>query len=59
MNKMYPTALLGSWGFNLSTEWLFLLLHTMHVGVVKTVQRYTVRCAELLVAALAFSSVTL
>ena len=38
---MYPGAVLGSHGFNLETEWLFLTLHSLRVGMMKTCSRYT------------------
>ena len=38
---MYPGAVLGSHGFNLETEWLFLTLHALRVGMLKTCSRYT------------------
>ena len=38
---MYPGAVLGSHGFRLETEWLFLTLHALRVGMMKTCSRYT------------------
>ena len=38
---LYPSAMLGSHGFSLQTEWFFLTLHTLHVGMLKTCSRYT------------------
>ena len=38
---LYPSAMLGSHGFSLHTEWFFLTLHTLHVGMLKTCSRYT------------------
>ena len=38
---MYPGAVLGSHGFNLETEWMFLTLHALRVGMMKTCSRYT------------------
>ena len=38
---LYPSAMLGSYGFSLHTEWFFLTLHTLHVGMLKTCSRYT------------------
>jgi hypothetical protein len=41
MPVMYPNAMNGSWGFKWDTEWLFMTLHCLHVGLLKTCQRYT------------------
>lgn len=38
---LYPISMLGSHGYNLQTEFFFLTLHCLHVGMLRTVHRYT------------------
>jgi hypothetical protein len=47
MNNQYPGALTGdspcptAGPVNLHTEWFFLTMHSLHVGLTRTLQRYT------------------
>lgn len=41
MPSLYPAAMQGCWGFNLETQWFFMTLHCLHVGMLKTCSRYT------------------
>ncbi len=40
MPLIYPSAIVGSYGFNLETELFFLTLTFLHLGLLRTCQRY-------------------
>lgn len=41
VQPLYPSAMRGSFSFNLSTEWYYMCMHLLHIGMIKTCARYS------------------
>lgn len=39
---LYPSCVVGSYGHDIGTEWHFLTLHCLHLGLIQSCTRFTV-----------------